>query len=119
MGSKNILALTNGKVLTPLRLIDRGTVLIKGDSISEVGSAGEVKIPESAKIYDAAGKYISPGFIDIHVHGGGGGDASEGTCDSIHTMAKAHAAGGTTSLLATTFTAPIEEIGRASCRERV
>jgi len=49
--------------------------------------------------------YILPGFIDLHVHGGGGADVMEGG-DAIEVIARTHARYGTTSLLATTMTAP-------------
>ena len=51
--------------------------------------------------------YILPGFIDLHVHGGGGADVMEGG-DAIETITRTHARFGTTSLLATTMTAPRE-----------
>ncbi len=53
--------------------------------------------------------YILPGFIDLHVHGGGGADVMEGG-DAIETIARTHARFGTTSLLATTMTAPRDEL---------
>jgi len=53
--------------------------------------------------------YIIPGFIDLHVHGGGGKDIMEGG-DAPHQIARLHARHGTTSLLATTMTAPSREI---------
>ncbi|MYM84836.1 N-acetylglucosamine-6-phosphate deacetylase [Duganella sp. FT50W] len=56
--------------------------------------------------------YILPGFIDLHVHGGGGKDVMEGG-DAVHTIAAVHAKHGTTSMLATTMTAPPEDIERA------
>ncbi len=60
----------------------------------------------------AGGPRILPGFIDLHVHGGGGRDVMEGD-DAPRVMARAHAATGTTSLLATTMTAPMPEIALA------
>jgi N-acetylglucosamine-6-phosphate deacetylase len=53
--------------------------------------------------------YILPGFIDLHVHGGGGRDVMDGG-DSIHVLARTHVRHGTTSLLATTMTAPIADL---------
>jgi N-acetylglucosamine-6-phosphate deacetylase len=53
--------------------------------------------------------YILPGFVDLHVHGGGGADMMAGT-DSIRTAARLHARHGTTSLLATSVTAPARDI---------
>jgi N-acetylglucosamine-6-phosphate deacetylase len=59
-----------------------------------------------------ADDYILPGFIDLHVHGGAGRDMMEGG-DAPHVIAALHAKHGTTSLLATTMTAPPEDINRA------
>lgn len=56
--------------------------------------------------------YIIPGFIDLHVHGGAGKDVMEGG-DAVHAIAAIHAQHGTTSLLATTMTAPPEDIDLA------
>ena len=58
---------------------------------------------------------VLPGFIDLHVHGGGGLDtmASSDTIDAIATIARTHARHGTTALLATTMTAPRQEIEAA------
>jgi N-acetylglucosamine-6-phosphate deacetylase len=56
--------------------------------------------------------YILPGFIDLHVHGGGGKDVMEGG-DAVRTIAAIHARHGTTSMLATTMTAPPEDIDLA------
>jgi N-acetylglucosamine-6-phosphate deacetylase len=53
--------------------------------------------------------YILPGFIDLHVHGGGGADVMEGA-SAVATMTRLHARHGTTSLLATTMTAPRDEL---------
>ena len=55
------------------------------------------------------GDYILPGFIDLHVHGGGGRDVMEGG-DAVQVLARLHARHGTTSLLATTMTAPLAEL---------
>ncbi|MBV6750234.1 N-acetylglucosamine-6-phosphate deacetylase [Pseudomonas chlororaphis] len=67
--------------------------------------------------------YLLPGFIDLHVHGGGGKDIMQGG-DAFETIARTHLRFGTTSLLATTMTAPPEEISEilgqlgAYCEQR-
>jgi N-acetylglucosamine-6-phosphate deacetylase len=72
---------------------------------------------------EGADTYILPGFIDLHVHGGGGADVMDGG-DAARVVARLHARHGTTALLATTVTAPSNEIDRAlaglagACRER-
>jgi N-acetylglucosamine-6-phosphate deacetylase len=58
--------------------------------------------------------YLSPGFIDLHVHGGGGRSAMEGTAEAVIAMADAHLSYGTTSLLPTTYSMPIADIARAA-----
>ena len=66
---------------------------------------------------------LLPGFIDLHVHGGGGHDTMDGG-DAARQIARLHARHGTTSMLATTMTAPLDEIRTAltalgpACRER-
>jgi N-acetylglucosamine-6-phosphate deacetylase len=54
---------------------------------------------------------LLPGFIDLHVHGGGGSDVMEGA-ESFATIARTHLRFGTTSMLATTMTAPAAEISQ-------
>ncbi|MGQ5525023.1 N-acetylglucosamine-6-phosphate deacetylase [Chitinimonas sp. PSY-7] len=58
---------------------------------------------------DNTDDYLLPGFIDLHVHGGGGRDVMEGG-DALDTISRTHARHGTTSILATTMTAPKQEI---------
>lgn len=72
---------------------------------------------------DPRAPYILPGFIDLHVHGGGGRDIMEGGA-AAGVVARLHARHGTTALLATTVTAPADELEavltdlRAACAER-
>ena len=61
---------------------------------------------------DNGDDYVIPGFIDLHVHGGGGRDVMQGG-DALYTIAALHARHGTTSLLATTMTAPLDDITAA------
>ncbi|MFO7296695.1 MAG: N-acetylglucosamine-6-phosphate deacetylase, partial [Clostridia bacterium] len=66
----------NAKILTPYRLIDNGSILVENGKIVEV-SRGRLPVSECIAI-DAKGYYVSPGFIDIHTHGGGGHDFMDG-----------------------------------------
>jgi N-acetylglucosamine-6-phosphate deacetylase len=65
-----------------------------------------------AEATDANGPWVLPGFIDLHVHGGGGHDSMAGG-DAVAHIARAHARHGTTAMLATTMTAPRDEIEAA------
>ncbi len=58
---------------------------------------------------DAEDRFILPGFIDLHVHGGAGADSMAGA-DDVRTLARFHARHGTTSLLPTTMTAPDHDL---------
>lgn len=103
----------NGRVITPVRTIHDGAVLIEGGRIRAVGAAGEVEAPPGAQRIDARGNFVAPGFIEAHVHGGGGGDVMGGTAEHVVACAVAHARGGVTRLLPTTLTAPIDAVVRA------
>jgi N-acetylglucosamine-6-phosphate deacetylase len=73
-----------------------------------------VETVEGAPVEPAGNEdpYVIPGFVDLHVHGGGGVDLMEGG-DAARTIARVHARFGTTALLATTMTAPPEEVEAA------
>lgn len=103
------LKIFNGKILTPYRII-QGTVVVIGNKIEEVFE-GNVEVPDAIEI-DARGQYISPGFIDIHVHGGGGHDFMDGTEEAFLKIAETHARYGTTALMPTTLTSENEELYR-------
>jgi N-acetylglucosamine-6-phosphate deacetylase len=106
-------AVTGGRVPTPWREIANGTIVTQDGRIEAVGPAGAVSVPPHAERLDAAGCTVVPGFIDIHVHGGDGADFMDATLDAIDTACAFHARGGTTALLATLRTAPVDDIVRA------
>jgi len=97
----------NAKVISPLS-VDEKVVIVDREKIIDVCSRANV--PEGAKIIDANGLYLSPGFIDIHVHGGGGYSAMSGVADDVVKMCSAHALHGTTSILPTTLAAPTDQL---------
>jgi N-acetylglucosamine-6-phosphate deacetylase len=102
------LKIYNGKVITPQGILNNGTVLIDGNKILDVidGATHE----ETQKSIDAKGNYISPGFIDIHVHGGGGHDFMDNTHEAFIEIAKIHAQHGTTAMCPTTLTSEITDL---------
>ncbi|MES1223585.1 MAG: N-acetylglucosamine-6-phosphate deacetylase [Bacteroidota bacterium] len=98
----------NGNIITPSGIISGGSVLITGDKIASV-SENDMDVKDAIEI-DAQGNYISPGFIDIHVHGGGGHDFMDGSETAFLKIAEIHAQYGTTSMLPTTLTSTKEEM---------
>lgn len=107
-----------GDIVTPQGVITGHLDIVDGRIAAMAGS------PVDAARAGAGGRpVLLPGFIDTHVHGGGGRDAMEGG-DAIEEIARRHARHGTTALLATTMTAPVGEIETALqalgpvCRER-
>ena len=106
-------AFVNGAVYTPTRIIVDGVVLIDGERILDVGTKEQVAIPEGAELVDAQGEIVCPGFVDIHLHGGDGADCIDGTVEAVRTVARRHLRAGTTSFVATTGTAPSDQIWRA------
>jgi len=106
---KNYTVIFNGIVLTPVKEIKDGVVVIQDKKIVDVGQLGELEVPQNAILIDAGGNYITPGMIDIHVNGGNGGDFSKvgpSTFDDAGTFFASH---GVTSYLATAITGSDED----------
>ena len=101
----------NGRILTPVRCIERGAVIVENGRISNIVE-GVIAPPHNGGI-DAGGRTIAPGFIDLHVHGGGNGDVMDGSAEAVRVMCRSHARHGTTSLLPTTPAAAWDDIFRA------
>ena len=97
-------AIINGRVITPVGIIEgQALVLSDGKILGLVGS-----VPAGATVIDAEGRYVAPGFIDMHTHGAGGADFMDGTVEAYLTAARMHARHGTTLLFPTTLTSTNE-----------
>ena len=94
----------NGNVVLPDRVVSGGSVLVEDGKITAIN----LPCPQDADPVDARNGYILPGFIDLHVHGGGDADFMDGTVDAFCQAARAHCAHGTTALCPTTMTCPDE-----------
>lgn len=88
--------------------IEEGSVLIENGKIKEINPSNY-----EGETIDAKGQYLSPGFVDIHIHGAGGHDTMDGTFEAINEIAKTIAKFGTTSFTPTTMTVAIEDINKA------
>lgn len=106
MNEKQPIKIFNGKIITPEKIIDGGTILIQSNRIEAISNR-DIEVANCIEI-DAQGKYISPGFIDIHIHGGGGYDFMDGNEEAFLKIAETHAKFGTTAMLPTTLTSTKE-----------
>ncbi len=93
-----------GTVVLPAHLLAQAAVVVENERIVAVGRAGDVVLPVRAEIIDVVDGYISPGFVDIHTHGGAGSDYMDGTPDAVRIATRAHARHGTTTVFPTTTT---------------
>ena len=94
----------NGKVILKDQVID-ANVFVSGSKITEISK----RQPEDETVIDAKGRYVSPGFIDVHSHGRGGSDTMYPTFDDINTITTASIKTGVTSILPTTMTMSVED----------
>ena len=94
------LYITGGHAVLPDKVLSDTPLLIADGRIAAIGDP----CPDDAQVIDAKGGYVLPGFIDIHVHGGGRADMMDESTEAIHQMARAHAAHGTTAIVPTTMT---------------
>lgn len=97
----------NGRCLIG-RDIQESAVRIDERRIREIGR--DLRPAPGEEVIDLAGNYLVPGFVDIHVHGARGRDTMDTAADAFAAICDYHASGGTTSLLLTTASAPIEQI---------
>ena len=101
-------ACVNGRILAKDGEIPSGFLIFENDKIISLG-AGSCNVSNVDEVIDAGGRIISPGFIDMHTHGGGGSDFMDGTAASIVNACRMHMKHGTTSIVPTTLTASMEE----------
>lgn len=99
------LLIYNGRLLTQERQIDGGAVLLREGRIARVYEEKPEDLPPDTEYLDAEGRYIAPGFVDIHVHGGGGTEFMCDTAEEAETVCMTHLRHGTTSIVPTTSSA--------------
>jgi N-acetylglucosamine-6-phosphate deacetylase len=103
------LVLIGGKVVTPFRVIEKGAIVIKDKKIYELGKVEDVHIPEDSKIIDITGKLVSPGFVDLLVHGGMGHGFSDGTYEDFDIISDYFLSNGSTTMMASLYARPEKE----------
>jgi len=105
------LCITNATLVLPERLVERGDVQVRGGRITAVTLMAEAPQWDGPKI-DAAGAYLAPGFVDVHVHGAAGSDFMDGSIEAFETAVRAHTAHGVTSIVPTSTVAHHERTMR-------
>ncbi|WHM38088.1 N-acetylglucosamine-6-phosphate deacetylase [Streptomyces sp. BPTC-684] len=93
--------LSGARVVLPTGVVENGRVIVDGGKIA--GSA-----PEAAERVDLTGHWVVPGFVDMHVHGGGGASFTNGTVDDVLKGVHTHRLHGTTTMVASTVTGEMD-----------
>jgi N-acetylglucosamine-6-phosphate deacetylase len=97
-----------GRVVTPGGVLSPGWVRLAGRLIEAVGP-GEPQIPPSGPpVTDLRGHWALPGFVDMHVHGGGGTSFTEGSAGDARSAAEFHRRHGSTTIVASLVAAPLD-----------
>ena len=98
-----------GTVVTPYQALQGQQGVIEAGKIDRI----EAQNDASGEVLDAAGLYVIPGMIDVHVHGGDGADTMDATPEALHKMARFFARHGVTVYYPTTMSNPPETIRAA------
>lgn len=101
----------NGKVLLRDRMAE-GLAILFDEKIEKLVPAKDIHLSDY-EVIDAGGKYVSPGLVDMHLHGYLGADVSDGDAEGIKTMAEGIIKNGVTAWCPTTMTVSKEEIEAA------
>lgn len=99
-------AIKNVEIVTPFRIIEKGSVVIEGKKIAAIGRSSEVEIPATIKTYDFDGMMLTPGFIDLLVHGGGGYGFADMSVEAVENISEFYFRHGTTGMLAALYSKP-------------
>jgi len=98
----------HAKLITPYRMLSDACIIYEDGVVKYVGE--DDSTTGEYEIIDAQGLYVSPGFVDIHTHGGGGFDFMDGTVESFTGAATKHAEHGTTTIVPTTIASTLDEL---------
>ena len=103
-------AIANGKIILKDRILEGKTLLYS--NVIE-GIIDSDAVPDGTEILDAAGRYVAPGLIDLHIHGYLGKDVCDGEEESVRTIAAGIVKNGVTGFLPTTMTVDKQVIKQA------
>jgi N-acetylglucosamine-6-phosphate deacetylase len=112
-----VLHISHAAVWTPFERIDDGAVLIEGERIAAVGAADQVPALPGARVVDAQGLWLAPGFIDLQLNGAFGFDFTAAP-DSIWEAGARLLQYGVAAFLPTIVTSPLETVAAAQAAMR-
>ena len=95
------------QMCTSSGVVKHPRVVIEDGMFAQVGSREDFEFPAGSTVSNFDGATLAPGYIDIHIHGGGGHDVMEATSEAMLSVERSMAKHGVTSYLATTVTAPV------------
>ncbi len=122
--SLNTVRFFGGRIILPDQVLDRAEVVCEKGKIVAISKASRTTRAKSdVPSIDLQGRYLAPGFVDLHVHGGGGADFMDGTPEAVQKALEIHLQHGTTTLFPTTSTGTPTELARmlqavAECKGR-
>ncbi|MFF7590674.1 N-acetylglucosamine-6-phosphate deacetylase [Kitasatospora purpeofusca] len=102
----DLLALSGARLVLPGGVVENGRLSIRGRKIAGLGGAA------TPGDLDLAGYTVVPGFVDLHVHGGGGASYASGIAEEALRAARTHLEHGTTTTVASTVTGEIDDLAR-------
>src|SRR5580704_14060926 len=109
--SRSARLLTGGRVVTPEGVLSPGWIQVAGNLIDAVGPGmATPPLPAGLPVTDLHGHWVLPGFVDLHVHGGGGTSFTEGPADDARHAAPFHRRHGSTTIVASLVTAPLADL---------
>ncbi|MFF4651775.1 N-acetylglucosamine-6-phosphate deacetylase [Streptomyces sp. NPDC001380] len=101
--------LAGARLVLPSGVVEDGVLAVEGGRITASGPAGPDPLPGAL---DLAGRTVVPGFVDLHVHGGGGASYASGDAEEALRAARTHLEHGTTTTMASTVTGELDELCR-------
>lgn len=104
------LLLSAAQVVTPARVFAPGWLRLEQGLVADVGPG----VPPRTADLDLGDAIVVPGFVDVHVHGGGGASFDGGDPDAAATVARAHRAHGTTTMMASLVTDGLDGLARST-----
>jgi N-acetylglucosamine-6-phosphate deacetylase len=105
--------LRHARLVLPDGVVENGWLCTEGERISALGGPAHLPPPgPDGTEHDLSGHYVVPGFVDMHVHGGGGGAFSSGRIEEARNAVAFHLSHGTTTIMASTVTGALTDLER-------